>query len=106
MVQIRFTRETWNSLVDAAQATFGATHKPPTLNHAHQMIQRRERQIQRFEPVRHAQRVLPTHSRIHDHFQLRRQCLTAEQHRVARYAAFHAWREVAGFASAVVASAA
>jgi len=33
VVQIRVTRETWNPLVGAALATFGATHKPPVLNH-------------------------------------------------------------------------
>jgi hypothetical protein len=38
VVQIRVTRETWNPLVDAAQATFGITHKPPVLNHAQKYV--------------------------------------------------------------------
>jgi putative transposase len=33
-----------------------------------------------------------THSRIHNHFQLRRHRLTATGHRAARDAAFRAWR--------------
>ncbi len=40
------------------------------------------------------------HSRIHNHFQLRRHRLTADQHRAARDDAFRTWREVAGVASA------
>jgi len=39
---------------------------------SHQPIRRRERQMQRFKSARHAQRFLSTHSRIHNHFQLRR----------------------------------
>jgi putative transposase len=36
-----------------------------------------------------------THSRIHNHFQLRRHHLSANQYRVARDAAFRTWRDVA-----------
>ncbi len=52
--------------------------------------------MQRFKSARHAQRLLSAHSRIHNHFQLRRHRLTADQHRAACDAAFRAWREVAG----------
>jgi len=60
----------------------------------------RERQMQRFKSARHAQRFLSAHSRIHNHFQLRRHRLTTDQHRAARDAAFRTWREVAGVAAA------
>ncbi len=56
--------------------------------------------MQRFKSARYAQRFLSTHSRIHNHFQLRRHRLTANQHRSARDAAFRTWREVVGVASA------
>ncbi len=56
--------------------------------------------MQRFKSARHAQRFPFTHGRIHNHFQLRRHRLTADQHRAARDAAFRTWREVAGMAAA------
>ena len=62
---------------------------------------RRERQMQRFKSARHAQRFLSTHSRIHNHFQLRRHRLTADQHRQVRNAAFSAWRDVTRTASTI-----
>ena len=65
----------------------------------HQPTRRRERQMQRFKSARHAQRFLSTHARIHNHFQLRRHCLTAVQHRAARDAAFEVWRDVTGTAA-------
>ena len=67
---------------------------------SHQPTRRRERQMQRFKSARHAQRFLSTHSRIHNHFQLRRHRLTANHHRAARDAAFRTWREIAGAAAA------
>ena len=50
---------------------------------SHQPTRRRERQMQRFKSPRHAQ-----------------QFLSAHEHRAARDAAFHTWREVVGVASA------
>lgn len=71
---------------------------------SHQPTRRRERHMQRFKSARHAQRFLftysLTYSRIHNHFQLRRHLMTADQHRAARDTALHTWREVAGVASA------
>ena len=55
---------------------------------SHQPTRRQERQMQRFKSARHAQRFLSTHSRIHNHFQLRRHHLSANQYRAARDAAF------------------
>jgi putative transposase len=67
---------------------------------SHQPTRRRERQMQRFKSARHAQQFLSTHARIHNHFQLRRHHLTADQHRTARDAAFRTWREVTAAADA------
>jgi putative transposase len=67
---------------------------------SHQPTRRRERQRQRFEPARHEHRVRSAHSRIHNHFQLRRHRLSAAEHRTARDVAFPTWREVVGIASA------
>ncbi len=65
---------------------------------SHQPTRRRERQMQRFKSARHAQRFLSAHARIHNHFQLRRHCLTPVEHRAARGGAFRTWREVAAVA--------
>jgi len=67
---------------------------------SHQPTRRRERQMQRFKSARHAQRFLSTHSRIHNHFQLRRHRLSATAYRAARDAALQTWRQVVGVASA------
>jgi len=67
---------------------------------SHQPTRRRERQMQRFKSARHAQRFLSTHSRIHNHFQLRRHRLSAADYRTAHDAAFCTWREMVGVASA------
>jgi putative transposase len=68
---------------------------------SHQPTRRRERQMQRFKSARHAQRFLSTHSRIHNHFQLRRHRLSATEHRRVREDAFRSWRDVAGVSPAV-----
>ncbi len=60
---------------------------------SHQPTRRRERQMQRFKSARHAQRFLSAHSRIHNHFQLRRHRLTANEHRAARTAAFRTMKK-------------
>jgi putative transposase len=61
---------------------------------SHQPTRRRERQMQRFKSARHAQRFLSSHSRIHNHFQLRRHRLTAAAYRTVRDAAFRTWRDM------------
>jgi len=63
---------------------------------SHQPTRRRERQMQKFKSTRHAQRFLSSHSRIHNHFQLRRHVLSAQDYRSARSDAFATWRQVAG----------
>jgi putative transposase len=61
---------------------------------SHQPTRRRERQMQRFKSARHTQRFLAIHSRIHNHFQLRRHCLAASGYRAARTNAFRIWHDV------------
>ena len=68
---------------------------------SHKPTRRRERQMQRFKSTRHAQRFLSSHSRIHNHFQLRRHRLSATEYRAARNRAFNTWREVVGIAAAI-----
>jgi putative transposase len=63
---------------------------------SHQPTRRRERQMQRFKSARHAQRFLSNHSRIHNHFQLRRHLVSASEYRIARDAAFRVWRDIVG----------
>ncbi len=65
---------------------------------SHQPTRRRERHMRRFRSARQAQRILSTHSRIHNHFQLRRHRLSACELRAARDAALSAWRDVTGVA--------
>jgi len=43
---------------------------------------------------------IPEPDKSHNHFQLRRHRLTADQYRTTRDAAFRIWREVVGIASA------
>ena len=62
---------------------------------SHQPTRRRERQMQRFKSGRQAQRFLSAHSRIHNHFQLRRHLIPATEYRSLRELAFRVWRDVA-----------
>jgi putative transposase len=52
--------------------------------------------MRRFKSARHAQQFLSTHSSIHNHFQLRRHCLSANEYRAAREHAFDTWRDATG----------
>jgi hypothetical protein len=73
---------------------------PAFAEFSHQPTRRQERQMQRFKSARHAQCFLSTHSRIHNHFQLRRHRLSANQYRAARDVAFRTWRDVGEVAPA------
>jgi putative transposase len=61
---------------------------------SHQPTRRRERQMQRFKSSRQAQRFLFTYSKIHNHFQLRRHRIDADEYRAVRDAAFRPGRDV------------
>jgi putative transposase len=62
---------------------------------SHQPTRRRERQMKRFKPARHAQCFVRAHSPTHNHFQLRRHHFNANQYRTARNAAFCMGHDVA-----------
>jgi len=68
---------------------------------SHQPTRRRERHMRRFKSAQQAQRFLSIHTPIHNHFQLRRHHLSANQHRAARDAAFRTWHDLAGVAPAM-----
>ncbi|WP_114949191.1 IS6 family transposase [Microvirga calopogonii] len=65
---------------------------------SHQPTRRREHHMRRFKSVRHAQQFLATHTPIHNHFQLRRHRLSANEYRAARDRAFATWRDATGTA--------
>jgi putative transposase len=67
---------------------------------SHQPTRRREWQMQRFKSPKQAQRFLSTHSRIHNHFQLRRQRIADNEYRAARDPAFRVWHDVTGTTAA------
>jgi putative transposase len=54
--------------------------------------------MRRFKSARQAQQFLSTHSPIHNHFQLRRHRLSANEYRIARDHAFATWRDATGAA--------
>ena len=95
--------QTLGACVVAMEACCGAHHLGRLLaaqGHTVRLMspetRRRERQMQRFKSARQAQRFLSTHSRIHNHFQLRRHRLSAIDYRTVRDDAFRTWRDVAG----------
>jgi putative transposase len=63
---------------------------------SHQPTRRRERQMKRFKSAGQAQRFLSAHDPINNLFHLRRDHVTAAQHRAARAQAFAIWAEVTG----------
>ena len=63
---------------------------------SHQPTRRRERQMKRFKSAGQAQRFLSAHEPINNLFHIRRDHVTAAQHRAARAQAFAIWAEVTG----------
>ena len=55
--------------------------------------------MKRFKSPRQAQRFLSAHDQIGNLFHLRRDHVTAVQHRAARTRAFEMWAEVSGVAA-------
>ena len=66
---------------------------------SHQPTRRRERQMKRFKSAGQAQRFLSAHDGINNLFHLRRDHLTAAEHRAARTQAFQTWAEVTSVAA-------
>ena len=63
---------------------------------SHQPTRRRERQMKRFKSAGQAQRFLSAHDQIDNLFHLRRDHVSASEHRAARTRAFETWAEVSG----------
>jgi putative transposase len=66
---------------------------------SHQPTRRRERQMQRFKSARQAQRFLSAHDQIANLFHLRRDHVTASEHRAARARALETWADISGVAT-------
>ena len=67
---------------------------------SHQPTRRRERQMKRFKSPRQAQRFLSAHDQLNNLFHLRRDHITASEHRAARARAFETWADISGVAAA------
>jgi putative transposase len=67
---------------------------------SHQPTRRRERQMRRFKSARQAQRFLSAHDQVNNLFHLRRDHVSASEHRAARARAFGTWADVSGLAVA------
>lgn len=63
---------------------------------SHQPTRKRERVMQRFKSVGHAQRFLSAFGPIREHFCPRRHRLKAQEYRVQRTQRFQVWNEVTG----------
>ena len=60
---------------------------------SHRPTRRRERQMQRFKSLDHAQTFLSAHAFIHGHFRPRRHLLAANAYRAIRDDAFDVWHQ-------------
>jgi putative transposase len=67
---------------------------------SHQPTRRRERQMKRFKSPGQAQRFLSAHDQINNLFNLRRDHITAGEHRTAWAVAFNVWSEISGVTAA------
>ena len=65
---------------------------------SHQPTRRRERQMKQFKSAGQAQRFLSAHDQINSLFHLRRDHVTAAEHRAARTQTFRVWAEISGVA--------
>src|SRR5215469_650827 len=61
---------------------------------SHQPTRRRERQMKQFKSAGQAQRFLSAHDQINNLFHLRREHVTAAEHRAARTQKFQIWAEI------------
>jgi putative transposase len=67
---------------------------------SHQPTRRRERQMKDFKSSGQVQRFLSAHDQINNLFHLRRDHVTASQHRAVRAQAFETWAEISEVAAA------
>ena len=82
-------------------ASYGAAKREvmPSIEHnraenSHQPTRRRERQMKQFKSAGQAQRFLSAHDQINNLFHLRRDHVTAAEHRASRTEKFQIWAEV------------
>ena len=61
---------------------------------SHQPTRRRERQMKRFKSAGQARRFLSAHDQLNNLFHLRRDHVTAAEHRASRTQSFHIWAEI------------
>jgi putative transposase len=61
---------------------------------SHQPTRRRERQMKQFKSARQAQRFLSAHDQINNLFHLRRDHVTAAEHRTRKSQTFQVWAEI------------
>jgi hypothetical protein len=61
---------------------------------SHQPTRRRERQMKQFKSASQAQRFLSAHDQINNLFYLRREHVTAAEHRASRTQTFQVWVEI------------
>ena len=61
---------------------------------SHQPTRRRERQMKQFKSAGQAQRFLSAHDQINNLFHLRRDHVTAAEHRASRNQKFRVWAEI------------
>jgi putative transposase len=66
---------------------------------SHQPTRRRERQMKQFKSAGQAQRFLSAHDQINNLFYLRRDHLTAAEHRASRTQTFQVWAEISSIAA-------
>src|SRR6187401_765160 len=67
---------------------------------SHQPTRRRERQMKQFKSAGQAQRFLSAHDQINNLFHLRRDHLTAAEHRASRMQTFRVWAEISSVIAA------
>ena len=68
---------------------------------SHQPTRRRERQMKQFKSAGPAQRFLSAHDRINNLSHLRRDHVTAAEHRASRTQTFQVWVEICGVAAMI-----
>jgi putative transposase len=94
--------------VSSASGSYGAAKREvmPGIEHrqhkglnnraenSHQPTRRRERQMKQFKSASQAQRFLSAHDQINNFFRLRRDHVTAAEHRASRTQTFRVWAEI------------
>jgi hypothetical protein len=88
-------------LIDGARGIEHRQHKGLNnrAENSHEPTRRRERQMKQFKSAGQAQRFLSARDQINSLFYLRRDHLTAAEHRAARTQTFRVWAEIGSIAA-------